>query len=456
MFKVKLSYLIKKLRSLRVTIFLVICIAIIFLAGVIIPQKDLLGESVYLRWKSANPGLVSFLETLRLTDIYTSPIVLTLWVLFFLNLILIMSNRIPLIWKKCFRRTLPLNIDTVKNSKHYTAIDSIDINNIISVLKEKGYSVFIRDSAFSAAKNRFSPLATILFHLSFFLLLIGGVLSFYSQFKGTAELAVGETFEGYYKWSKKPIIGDIPGTTFTVSDIKTTYYKKTVPVNVEVVLETKKGKEVIGINRPYKEGQLSFVIKTIDIAPLFIITNSSGKEVDGAYVKLRGLGGKESRFKMLDYEFRTIFFADYSAVKSGLKDKADVPQVLKQIPINQNGLQQPREVIDPAFRISVFKNGVLLTSKTIKKGREIDFDGYRLIFSDFVYWVDFYVVEEYGLGIIYTGFILMIISLLVRFMLFRRDIMGIIENSKLHIGGRGEFYPALFEEEFKGIVNKLE
>ena len=56
---------------------------------------------------------------------------------------------------------------------------------------------------------------------------------------------------------------------------------------------TRQGRRVIGINHPYTEGALSFVVKDIDIAPLFIIQDSSGKEIDGAYIKLRNLGKKE-------------------------------------------------------------------------------------------------------------------------------------------------------------------
>lgn len=450
------DYILKTLRSLKLTIFLVICLASIFLLGVIIPQKGLLGRDLYLQWKQRNLGLVSFLEAIKFTDIYISPITITFWVLFFLNLILIMSNRIPFIWRRCFKEGLPANIDSVKSSKHYEIIDGIDINNIKAILKKKGYKVFDKDNAFWAVKNRFSPLATILFHVSFFLLLMGGVISFYTQFKANVELAVGETFEGRYLWIKKPKIGGIPSTNFTVEDIRPTYYKKTVPVNLDVVLNTKNGRKVIGINKPYKEGPLSFVIQGIDIAPLFIIKDSEGNEIDGAYVKLKALGGQKDHFAMAGYEFRTVFYTDYSA---GLKEKtgemADVPQVLKQLPEALSQPRQPKEVIDPALSISVFKDGKSISTKTIKLGESIELDGHSLQFAGLNYWAKFYVVKEYGLGIIYTGFTLMILALIIRFLFFRRDIKGIIKENSLHIGGKGEFFVSIFEEEFKRLLDIL-
>ncbi len=216
-----LDSLVKTLKSLKFTIFLVICLASVFLLGVVIPQKSLLGREMYLQWKMRNPGLVSFLEAIRFTDIYLSPITIALWALFFLNLIFIMSNRIPTIWKRCFREVLPANIDSVRSSRHYEVVDGIETKNIKVVLEKMGYKVFEKkDNAFWAVKNRFSPLTTILFHVRCFLLLIGGVISFYTQFRGNVELAVGETFVGQYSWVRKPKIGDIPWIKFTVEVIR--------------------------------------------------------------------------------------------------------------------------------------------------------------------------------------------------------------------------------------------
>jgi len=446
--------ILKTLRSLRFTIFLVICLAAIFLLGLIIPQKSLLGRDMYLQWKQRNIEMVSFLDAIKFTDIYVSPITIGLWILFFLNLIFIMSNRIPLIWNRCFRVIFPANIDTVKNSKHYEVIDSPNMESAKAILEKEGYKVFEKDNAFTAVKNRFSPLATILFHLSFFLLLIGGVVSFYTIFKAEVELAAGETFEGQYRWTKSPKLGDNPRTRFTVEAIIPTYYNKTVPMSLDVVLQTKSGREVIGINKPYKEGPLSFVVKNIDIAPLFLIKDKNGKEIDGAYIKLNVLGGKDDYFIMAGFKFRAIFYTDYSAEMPGYpKEKANLPQALKQTPMLEEA--QPKEVVNPAFKIDVLKDGKLLKTETIKRGESIEFDDYSLIFAGLTYWAKFYVVKEYGLGIIYTGFTLMVLALVIRFIFPRRDIKGVLENNRLHIGGRGEFYLLIFEENFKRLIDTL-
>jgi cytochrome c biogenesis protein ResB len=436
---------------------LFLCLIIVFLVGLIVPQQSLLGRDLYLGWKDSNPGLVSFLELLGLTDIYTSPLTIILWCLFFMNLVFVMIQRIPLIWKLALKRDLPQDIDSLKRTKHYAEFEGGDVERAKGILRKRGYRVFSGDGLFRAVKHRFSPLATAFFHLSFLLILIGGLMSVYTKFRAEAVVAVGETFTGKYQWVMSPKIGSIPKATFTVEEIKPTYYRGSLPLDLKVVLHTPGGRKVIGVNTPYKEGNLSFVIKKIDMLPLFIMKNKMGREIDSAYVKLTVLGGDMDSFTMKGYKFNTFFSTDYSKTKTVQENIEDtgLPQVLRQSPMGREKVQQAMEVKDPAFFISVIKDGEVLNEMTIKPGESIEFDSFRLIFSDLDYWVKFYVGKEHGLGILYTGFVLMILALIVRFVFFRRDIYGLIRGGSLHIGGKGEFYQTLFEEEFRKVTELL-
>lgn len=447
---------VRVFRSLRFTIFLIICLASVFLIGVIVPQKNLLGKKIYLTWKAEKPGLVNFLETLNLTEVYTSPVTLTLWVLFFLNLITVMAGRIPGIWRRYSRKDIPQSIDSVKRDRHYKIIDGRGIDDINVVVGKMGYRFFPSGNFFWAVKNRFSPLATILFHLSFFLLLLGGVITLYTKFRAEIDLAVGETFKGQYKSMVPPKIGGIPETVFRVENIKPTYFKKDLPVDVKIVLNTRYGRKTIGVNRPYREGPLSFVIKGIDVAPLFVVEDRNGNEIDGAYVKIRGLAGQEDFFAMAGYNFRTVFHTDILAdLDSPYSEKSNLPQMLKQSPAAPKRVQH-KEIVNPAVNIAAYKKNVLLRARTIRPGEHIEFDGYRLVFKDLTYWVKFYVVKEHGLGIVYTGFALITLALVIRFVFYRRDLKGFVEQGKIHMSGRAEFFPSLFDNEFERITERLE
>jgi len=90
---------IKYLTSLRFTITLICLLGVIFLLGLWIPQKRLV-MPLYVQWKTNAPRMVEVLDTLQLTSIHTSPITLFLWLLFFINLALVLWQRIPLLKKK--------------------------------------------------------------------------------------------------------------------------------------------------------------------------------------------------------------------------------------------------------------------------------------------------------------------------------------------------------------------
>src|SRR6266568_7358831 len=91
--------LFRYLSSLRFTLLLIISLGTLFLLGIWIPQKSLL-QGKYQLWKAGYPSLVSFLETLHLTEIYTSPLTLALWGFFFVNLALVMWQRVPVVRQK--------------------------------------------------------------------------------------------------------------------------------------------------------------------------------------------------------------------------------------------------------------------------------------------------------------------------------------------------------------------
>src|ERR1039457_5480371 len=88
--------LIKYLSSLRFTILLICLLGMIFAIGLWVPQQRLL-KTIYLEWQKNSPALVAFLDAVGLTTIYSSPITITLWLLFFLNLSLVLWQRYPLV-----------------------------------------------------------------------------------------------------------------------------------------------------------------------------------------------------------------------------------------------------------------------------------------------------------------------------------------------------------------------
>lgn len=435
----------KKMRSfitsLRLTISLIVSLGVIFLLGLWIPQKGVVGYEAYLVWKANSPLLVSIIERTGLMDIYRAPLTLFLWGCFFVNLSMVMWQRIPIVKR---RLAIPDPLPSPGGGFPHKAAIELSFRLSFDELKErlsaKGYRLNGTEGLFYAVRNRLSPLASLLFHLSFFLILLGGVISVYTRFVGQVDLAEGEVFQGepgrYNASPLLPRFGGYPDVRIAIKKI-TPLVKDQTPTGLMVMLEDDAGRlRQIDINQPYRRGIVSFVIKDLGLAPLVILKDRSGKELDGAFVKLNVFRGKEDGFKMSGIDFSVRFFPDHE-ISAG----------------------------EDRTRSEEFRNPVLLLlarkgdSSTIfripcRSGAVAEIGDITFELAKVSYWVRFTVVSEKGVPLVYCGFLLACSGLLWRLVLYRRELAGSMEiredgGSTLQLAFRSEFYRSLAEEEFE-------
>ena len=441
--------LFKYLSSLRFTILLICLLGLMFIIGLWVPQVRLV-KDIYIEWYKHSPRLVEFLDTFGLTSIYTSPITVTLWALFFINLALVLWQRMPLV-----RHRIAISgakITDPERAAGYPYKDSfpcpvgLDGETVISTLRKRRYKVLGDASGFYAVKNRLSPIAFVLFHVSFYLILLGGLISVYTEFIGYVDLAQGEAFHGElsrYNASpapKLPAFGSPPIVSITVSSILPQVVQNT-PTGISVKLLDGKGRvHDVGINTPYSTGPTSFVFKHLGMAPHFVIKDSTGKVVENALVKLDVLTRKPDRFTMAGYTFTATFYPDY---------------------VLDNGKRATRsmEFNNPVFYIIVEKEGIKIADGLVPKNGGLEFAGNRLEMQELRYWVRFYVIAQRGLPILYLGFAVACIAVIWRMIFFKREILGAVREENgvksLLVAGRSEYYKSLAEDEFAKLFGKI-
>jgi cytochrome c biogenesis protein ResB len=440
---------IKFLSSLRFTIWLICLLGVIFAAGLWVPQKRLL-KTIYEEWQRNSPGLVAFLDAFGLTTIYTSPITVTLWALFFLNLSLVLWQRIPVIKGRiAVSDTKIADPETAGGfpfRASYPLPDGYDRDTVLPLLKKRGFVIVGDVNGFYGVKNRLSPIAFALFHVSFFLILLGGLLTVYTEFRGYAELAEGEVFTGtldQYKASpspKLPEIGSLPEVAFSVKSIVPSVVRNT-PTGISIILVDPQGKHhEVGINRPYDVNHSSVMFKHLGMAPLFVLKDPSGAEIDGAYSKLDVLKGGEDRFSLGGFLFVARFYPDY-AMENGK-------------PVTRS-----MEFNNQVFVIDVLKDGKKIAEGIVPKNGYMEFHGYRLEMRDMLFWVRFYISKQRGLSIVYAGFILATVGVIWRLLFYRREIVGAVREQDgvpcLMVAGRSEYYKSLAEDEFARVFEEI-
>jgi hypothetical protein len=443
-----MNKIIKYLSSLRFTLLLISLLGVLLLLGLWIPQQSLVSQEIYSQWRHNSPKLLGILEYLGFTSIYASPTMLILWAFFFLNLALVMWQRLPLIKKRiALPEGRPGNPETTPGYPFHASYQlptDMDAPVVIGFLRKRGFTVTGDGEGFYGIKNRLSPIAFGLFHISFFLILLGGMTSVYTKFTGVLDIAAGETFSGevvrYNASPQLPKLGTPPRVSFTVKSILPKLTRGT-PTGLKVQILDGRGVEYeADVNRPYKADNSSFIVSNVGPAPLFVVKDRSGKEIDGAYVKLNVMGGKEDVFSLAGFQFRAIFYPDYF-IKNGAP------------------ASHSPEFNNPVFIITAEQQGKAITKGTLTKDGVLAFADYQLVLKELPYWVRFSVFKQRGLAVIFAGFAVASLAVIWRFLFYRREIIGVVRKeeggSLVVVAGRAEFYKSLTIDEFASLFDKL-
>jgi len=182
------------------------------------------------------------------------------------------------------------------------------------------------------------------------------------------------------------------------------------------------------------------VFKHLGVSPLFVLTDSSGRETGGAYIKLDVLQRKPDRFILGGFTFTATFYPDFVMV--------DGKRATRSMEFN-----------NPVFFISAERDGKKVAEGLIPKNGSLEFSGYRLEMRDMPFWVRFFVVKQRGLSILYAGFAIATIGVIWRLLFYRREIIGAVREIDggrcLVVSGRSEYYKSLAEDEFNTLFSEI-
>jgi hypothetical protein len=440
---------LKYFSSLKFTIVLICLLGATFIVGLWVPQQHLV-KDIYLQWHRNSPRLVEFLDAAGLTAIYTSPVTIALWVLFFLNLALVLWQRMPVVRHRIAISEANI-IDPEKAAGYpfkacFPLPADLDGETMLAGLRKRRYTVLGDASGFYAVQNRLAPVAFLLFHISFYLILLGGMISIYTEFIGYLDLAQGESFHGELdRYNAKPSVkmpafGAPPRVSFAVTSITPSVVFNT-PTSISVkLLDDKQQTHEVGINSPYNSGATSFVFKHLGMAPHFVLKNAAGQEVDQALVRLDVLRLAPDTFDLGGYRFTATFYPDF-VLEEGKR------------------ASRTREFKNPTFFIVAERDGIKVGEGLVPKNGSLEFGGNRLEMPELRYWVRFYVITQHGLPILYLGFAVACIALIWRLIFYKREIVGAVRERdgvrSLVIAGRSEYYKNLAEDEFNKLFSKI-
>lgn len=436
--------LLELVSSVRVTIALLCAVGALLLVGQAVPQKNVLQRELYEAWRRESPSLVALLEALELTDVYRSPLAWAIWALFFLNLGLVMARRVPgTIRRTRLERGIPDPASAAFPIRRALAVGEATADEVRRWFATRGFAVQVDGARVRAVKNRHAPLATLAFHLSFFLVAAGAWASAVTRFEGTVELGEGEIFAGevaqYAGRPSIPRFGAPPRAQFLVEAIEPEV-EGHVPTRVRIHVRDERGAaHVFEINAPYRAGGASFVFKGLGVAPLLVVTDATGRERFAGFMRLDVLHGKVDAFQLLGQQFSAELFPDHELDAAGERSRS-------------------QEMRNPVLRLTVKAASGRTLSRSMRPGGTMELGPYVLTFVDWRYWVKLYVRSERGLWLMWLGFGLGAGALAWRLFLYRREYVVALAPGPdgARLGARAEYFRALFADEAEGVARALE
>jgi hypothetical protein len=274
-------------------------------------------------------------------------------------------------------------------------------------LRRLGYrGVDTDEGLIGGVRRRWSVLGTFLFHGAFFLVAAGFLATFVARSEATLRVAVGEEYAGepgqLVSLSPPRIVAaGAPDFRFKVDRISPEFWRdQLLFTRLEAELELAGGRlATTRINRPLWIGPGTFLrLSGFGYAPLYELLAHDGRTLDGAFVKLDVFPpGRRDFFNLPGYPHRV-----YLEVLPDLDDEAggDVTRSL--------------DLVRPAVDLQVMRGRVDLGRALLRQGQGYEFEGMTLHFPEIRYWGEFSVVRDPGAPILFLGYLVGLIGLLLR------------------------------------------
>ncbi len=441
---------------LRVTIVLLISLALVSVLGTVVEQGksaqeyiSVYGEKVYY-----------WLTVIGITDMYHTWWFTTLLSLLALNIIICTIDRFPSKWRSVSHQKTDVSLRFIDNLSNHGAIEGVKARpaevkeKVINILKKNRYKYEVSDRGeeitVMAYKGKWARFGSDVAHVSLIIILLGSIFGGIWGFKDFQPIYVGETRA-------------IPNTDFKIKVNKfwIDYYDsgqiKQFNSDLSVI---ENGKEMlrktIYVNEPLYYKGVRFYQSSYGLAwgkvkkAQFVLVDKETKKQIGAPIfinwneKIKVAGAD-------DYEVKLVgFVSDFAFDEKN-----------KVVYTNSS------EHDNPAVRIELYKNGKLIS----KPWLFLNFPGLFPVMDDAsksdliltnyqpIQYTGLQIGKDPGVNVVWFGSIFLGIGFILAFFMFYKrlwiNIKSCSDTVDIHIGGMINKNRIIFEREFNALVDKF-
>ena len=438
----------KAFASVKLTIILLLSLAVTSIIGTLIPQNEAPGA--YLQ--SFGEVLYRIFSLLGLFDMYHSWWFRALILLLVVNIIICSIDRLKATWKIIFNRQPRFNIARYRQLKNK---DEFNLNEAVAPLKDRYPPLVSRrfryhrteetDTGFAvyAEKGRLTRLGVYVVHLSVVILLIGGLIGSIFGFEGFVNLAPGDSASTIRLRNNNQVFP--LGFEVRCDDFKVEFYDSGAPKEFRsslVILKDGKvfkQKDII-VNDPLHFEGISFFQSSYgQLSPKEMILNFTSQATGMIYNHKAAIDNPVEipenlgTFTLKKY----IPQADFRGHNIG--------EAFMGVLTPQNG--DPIEITLPLKFPSFDK---------MRKGQVF------IAIADFVprYYTGLQVSRDPGVWVVYTGFIMMIIGIYITFFMSHQqicvEVTALDQKSRVMVAGTSNKNKMGMQKKVTQLARQLE
>jgi cytochrome c biogenesis protein ResB len=431
--------------SPRVTVALLCLLGLMLLLNVALPQATVLGEQAFNAIVDENVLLEFLLVDLGLGRMPTSPVFLTILGLFFLNLALVLVSRVGPTWRR-----VALKPRSEKGLRAWARLEESLEGSLPSDWAAAGAAQTLRGYGYQVrkpgertlwgVKHRTAPLGFLLFHLSFFLICVGGMLIYYTRFVGSTMLCEGQEFrDSYVQIERVPPVGGAPPVQFTLERVDPRF-EQGEPVHLGAVLSFRQGGSSVSrdtrVNHPARWGATSILVHQAGLAPVLWLQDARGFTIDRVVVPARTRGGGPPTEIEIGADGRYRAFVHPLATGEVFPDR--------------------QALATTAVTLQLTDGGRVVFDGELSPGEAAEIDGARLVLEELRYWAGLRIISERGGETLIVGFVIGVVGLVWRLLWYRREVALTWNEGRFRLVGRSEYFSERFQQELRAIRSTLE
>lgn len=438
--------LMDTLASLRLTIFLLLALAVTSIIGTVIPQGEVPPEYIH----SISQNKFKLYQALGFFDMYHSWWFIGLLVLFSINLLVCSTKRLPHVWRYVGSPAKVLDDSLLNGLPHRLAIPlkgaRIPSETFAALLRERFGSVTVTESADAVhlftERNSTSRLAVYVTHLSIIVIFVGSIVGSVFGYKGYVNIVEGDKVSTVRTRSGKTL--DL-GFSLRCDDFSVSHYANGAPKEFKSILTVvdNNGAAVPGLTK-----RATIVNDPLNYKGITFYQSSYGKIGDHRFVLSEPDGSNPRPFTMMNGESAQLPDGGGISLQQATQD-------VSQFQPGMTGPAAQVEVHLPnggskSFIVYGTNAGVNRMNMPYTGGKLLNYEGGEE--SDYT---GLQVTKDPGVWIVWTGCTLMILGIYGAFLMAHRRIWIRITADEVTVAGHSNKNPAAFATVFEQLSDAV-